>query len=90
MSKKPKCVSCPTCGAPAVKRSTISRHYTVSPSVVCDVTEHVDLLTPLKDLVRCIRDFQLGDYSPLMDEIFDAEHAIRMAEKKPKKGLDYE
>jgi len=54
------------------------------------VIEHVDLLTPLKDLVRCIRDFQLGDYSPLMDEIFDAEHAIRMAEKKPKKGLDYE
>ena len=78
--KKPKCVTCSTCGAPTVVR-LIPHDY---------VIEHVDLLTPLKDLVRCIRDFQLGDYSPLMDEIFDAEHAIRMAEKKPKKGLDYE
>ncbi len=39
-----------------------------------------ELLSTLKDLVRCIRDFQLGDYSPLMDEIFDAENAIAMAE----------
>jgi len=39
-----------------------------------------DLLKTLKDLVHCIRDFQLGDYSPLMDEIFDAEEAICRAE----------
>ncbi len=77
--KKPKCTNCPNCGAPAVVES---------PQL--GSLGHVDLLTPLKDLVRCIRDFQLGDYSPLYDEIFDAEHAIRMAEKKPKKGLDYE
>jgi hypothetical protein len=50
----------------------------------------VDLLTPLKELVRVIREFQCGDYSAIMDEVFDAEHAIRLAEKKPKKGLDYE
>jgi hypothetical protein len=35
----------------------------------------------LSDLVHCIRDFQLGDYSPLMDEIFEAEHAISEADK---------
>ncbi len=80
--KKPKCTDCPNCGAPAVN--------VMDPDILASRTKHVDLLTPLKDLVRCIRDFQLGDYSPLYDEIFDAEHAIRMAEKKPKKGLDYE
>jgi hypothetical protein len=39
-----------------------------------------ELLHQLKDLVRCIREFQLGDYSPLMDEIFDSEAAIKDAE----------
>ena len=39
-----------------------------------------ELLTCLKDIVRCIRAGQLGDYSPLMDEIFDAEEAISKAE----------
>lgn len=34
------------------------------------------LLTSLKDLVRVIRNFEVGDYSPIMDELFDAEEAI--------------
>jgi len=73
---KPKCTDCKSCGAPAVReRARVTR---------------VDLLTPLKELVRVIREFQCGDYSAIMDEVFDAEHAIRLAEKKPKKGLDYE
>jgi len=38
-----------------------------------------DLSEALHDLIRCIRDFQLGDYSPLMDEIFDGEYALRKA-----------
>jgi len=82
MKRKPKCVSCATCGAPGVQESP-------APATRAASIAHVDLLTPLKDIVRCIRDFQLGDYSPLYDEIFDAEHAIRMAERKPQKGLDY-
>jgi hypothetical protein len=49
----------------------------------------VDLLTPLKDLVRVIRNFEVGGYSPIMDELFDAEHAIRVAEGKPEEGIDY-
>lgn len=81
--KKPKCVGCATCGAPAVQESP-------APATRSASIAHVDLLNPLKDLVRCIRNGQLGDFSPLMDEIFDAEHAIRMAERKPLKGLDYE
>ena len=44
------------------------------------ITTAPDLLARLKDFVRCIREGQLGDYSPLMDEIFDAEYAIRQAE----------
>ncbi len=40
-----------------------------------------ELLYQLKTLVRCIREFQLGDYSPLMDEIFDTEAAIKKAEE---------
>jgi hypothetical protein len=44
--------------------------------------EAADLLYDnLKDLVHCIRDFQLGDYSPLMDEIFDSEHALKQYER---------
>ena len=39
------------------------------------------LLQPLKDLVKVIRNFECGDYSPIMDEIFDAEYAIREVEK---------
>lgn len=42
-----------------------------------------NLLAQLEDLVRCIREGQLGDYSPLMDEIFDSEYAIRQAEGVP-------
>jgi hypothetical protein len=38
------------------------------------------LLKPLKDLVRVIRNFEVGDYSPIMDELFDAEEAIEIAE----------
>lgn len=41
---------------------------------------HELLLKNLKDLIKCIRDGELGDYSPLMDEIFDSEHAIKEAE----------
>ena len=49
----------------------------------------VDLLEPLKDLVRVLRNFEVGDYSPIMDELFDAESAIRIAENKQKRGIDY-
>jgi hypothetical protein len=79
-SKKPKCVKCPCCKAPAIKTPHGNDHG----------IEIVDLLTPLKDLVKVIRNFECGDYSPIMDELFDAESAIRLAEAKPKKGLDYE
>lgn len=48
----------------------------------CDNPECKEVLLQLKELVRCIREFQLGDYSPLMDEIFDSEVAIREAEQK--------
>lgn len=41
----------------------------------------VDLITPLKDLVRVIRNFECGDYSPIMDELFDAEEAIERGSK---------
>ena len=42
---------------------------------------HELLLKNLKDLVKCIRNGELGDFSPLMDEIFDSEHAIKEAEE---------
>lgn len=49
------------------------------------------LLVNLTDLVRCIRGFKLGDYSALMDEIFDSEDAIKQANRylhqKRKPGL---
>lgn len=37
---------------------------------------HDRLYWELHDIVKCIRDGQLGDYSPLMDEIFDSEDAM--------------
>jgi hypothetical protein len=86
MSKKPKCVTCPACGGPATDTSLHITRVGDKPERV----KHVDLLTPLKDLVHVIRDFQCGDYSPIMDEIFDAEHAIALAERKPRKGIDYD
>ena len=33
----------------------------------------------LEDTIKCIRRHDLGDYSPMMDEIFDSEHAIKLA-----------
>lgn len=45
---------------------------------------HDYLLLNLKDLIKCIRNFELGDYSPLMDEIFDSEDSIEKAEKYKK------
>lgn len=33
----------------------------------------------LDDLLFCIEDFQLGDYSPLMDEVFDSRYALDQA-----------
>lgn len=42
---------------------------------------HNRLLRELKDLIKCIRNFELGDFSPLMDEIFESEDAIEKAEK---------
>ena len=36
-------------------------------------------------MVKCIRNFELGDYSPLMDEIFESEHAIELAKPLAKK-----
>jgi hypothetical protein len=33
----------------------------------------------LDDLLFCVEDFQLGDYSPLMDEVFDSRHALEQA-----------
>jgi len=47
----------------------------------------------LHDLVWCIRDWQLGDYSPLMDEIFDAEAALKKCGRKmrrPRRKRDME
>lgn len=37
------------------------------------------LAANLNGLVACIRNFELGDYSPLMDEIFDSEAALKDA-----------
>lgn len=34
------------------------------------------------DFVRCLRRGDLGDISPMMDEIFDAEHLIKKIEGK--------
>lgn len=42
---------------------------------------HDYLLSNLQDLIKCIRNFELGDYSPLMDEIFDSEDAIKQGRK---------
>ena len=42
---------------------------------------HDNLLKNLERLVKCIRNFELGDYSSFMDEIFDLEDAIRKAKK---------
>ena len=41
----------------------------------------VDFISPLKDLVKVIRNFECGDYSPIMDELFDAEEAIEQVRK---------
>ena len=46
---------------------------------------HDLLLENLKAIIKCIRNFELGDYSPLMDEIFDSEHAIKLAQPLSKK-----
>jgi hypothetical protein len=56
---------------------------------------HDRLYWELHDLIKCIRDFQLGDYSPLMDEIFDSEHALKLGKGLTKtdkygKGLKHE
>jgi hypothetical protein len=51
----------------------------------CNNPKCKEVLHQLKELVRCIREFQLGDYSPLMDEIFDSEAAIKEAERKYKR-----
>jgi hypothetical protein len=40
------------------------------------------LYEELKGLVACLRNFELGDYSPLMDEIFDSEYVVELYEKK--------
>ena len=37
------------------------------------------LFRELDDLLYCIEDFQLGDYSPLMDEVFDSRSALKEA-----------
>lgn len=37
------------------------------------------LFRELDDLLYCIEDFQLGDYSPLMDEVFDSRHVLEQA-----------
>ena len=37
------------------------------------------LAEELLGLVACLRAGEMGDYSPLMDEIFDSEHALRKA-----------
>lgn len=46
---------------------------------------HHRLLTELEGLVSRIREHKLGDFSPLMDEIFDSEDAISQAVTR---GLD--
>jgi hypothetical protein len=43
----------------------------------CKLHESAELLfRNLDDLLFCVEDWQLGDYSPLMDEIFDSRHAL--------------
>lgn len=81
--KRPKCGKCPTCGAPGIERPNDN-----SDSVPI---KHVNLLDPLDNLVRVIRNMECGDYSPIMDELFDAEHAIRLARgNRLLKGVDWE
>lgn len=62
------------------RRAGDKRDYSTQEANARLIAAAPDLLVQLKDLVRCIREFQLGDYSPLMDEIFDSEAAIRDAE----------
>jgi hypothetical protein len=40
----------------------------------------VDLLTPLKQLAKVVRNCEAGDWSPIADELFDAEDAIEEAQ----------
>ena len=52
----------------------VARRYEYAPI-------HVTMYKALKDLVKVIRNFEVGDYSPIMDELFDAEDAIKKAEQ---------
>jgi hypothetical protein len=52
----------------------VAREYEYAPN-------HVTMYRALKDMVKVIRNFECGDYSPIMDELFDAEEAIRLAER---------
>ena len=47
----------------------------------------VDFITPLKRLVKVIRNHEVGDWSPIADEIFDAEEAIKEAANLTDKTL---
>lgn len=41
----------------------------------------LDLRDALSDLVGVVRNGEVGDYSPIMDELFDAEHYLREFDK---------
>ncbi len=47
------------------------------PQAILDSHERVCI--ELEGMVKCIRNFELGDFSPLMDEIFDSENALKLA-----------
>lgn len=48
-----------------------------------------EVLDALEDVVFCIRDFQAGDYSPMMDELFDAEFVLDMSMKEIYEDMKY-
>lgn len=63
----------------AVRRKLANRLTAKQRERVADALGMV--LNNLKDTIKCIRRGDLGDYSPMMDEVFDSEHAIKQAEK---------
>ena len=49
------------------------------------IKSHDNLLQCEQDWVKCIRRFDMGDYSPVMDELFDSENFIKEAVKLKKR-----
>lgn len=47
------------------------------------------LLVATQELVRCIREGQCGDWSPMIDEVFDAEATIVETERQLRRKRIY-